>query len=284
MLRGGGAGSVAGNGRACCGASGGCGDTGCLLTNSSTCIAKGGVLPDFDCHLPLLSLPRVLGTREHNIPGDAPYLKAPPEALVEADVVVRAEEGVEPELLGGAGDRQQLVVARALLRLGDPGPAWTLLGQGGPDRRQRTALIHALAPYGVRPEALADRLPQLPDRGEAGRPLGADPGALVPGQLPVPLSQSEGGVLTDADSLHKLYIRVTELIGSGVNPVTGDYSRGASGFWIENGRRSYPVSEVTIAGNLIAMFGALEPANDLEFRYGSNAPTVRIEGLTVAGR
>src|SRR4051812_13448065 len=76
---------------------------------------------------------------------------------------------------------------------------------------------------------------------------------------------------------------VTELIGSGVNPVTGDYSRGASGFWIENGRRSYPVSEVTIAGNLISIFGALEPANDLEFRYGSNAPTVRIEGLTVAG-
>jgi PmbA protein len=77
---------------------------------------------------------------------------------------------------------------------------------------------------------------------------------------------------------------VTELIGSGVNPVTGDYSRGASGFWIENGRRTYPVSEVTIAGNLITIFGALEPANDLEFRYGTNAPTVRIEGLTVAGR
>jgi PmbA protein len=77
---------------------------------------------------------------------------------------------------------------------------------------------------------------------------------------------------------------VTELIGMGVNPVTGDYSRGASGFWIENGRRSYPVSEVTIAGNLVDMFLALEPADDLEFRYGTNAPTLRIEGLTVAGR
>ena len=77
---------------------------------------------------------------------------------------------------------------------------------------------------------------------------------------------------------------VTELIGMGVNQVTGDYSRGASGFWIENGRCTYPVSEVTIAGNLTAMFGALEPANDLEFRYGTNAPTVRVEGLTVAGR
>ena len=66
--------------------------------------------------------------------------------------------------------------------------------------------------------------------------------------------------------------------------VTGDYSRGASGFWIENGERTYPVSEVTIAGHLFDMFRTLTPANDLEFRYGTNAPTVRIEGLTVAGR
>jgi len=77
---------------------------------------------------------------------------------------------------------------------------------------------------------------------------------------------------------------VTDLIGVGVNYVTGDYSRGASGFWIENGERSYPVSEVTIAGNLIDMFQALVPANDLQFRFGTNAPTVRVEGLTVAGR
>jgi PmbA protein len=77
---------------------------------------------------------------------------------------------------------------------------------------------------------------------------------------------------------------VTDLIGMGANQVTGDYSRGASGFWIENGKRSYPVSEVTIAGNLIDMFRQLSPANDLEFRFGINAPTVRVEGLTVAGR
>jgi PmbA protein len=76
---------------------------------------------------------------------------------------------------------------------------------------------------------------------------------------------------------------VTDLIGMGVNGVTGDYSRGASGFWIENGKLTYPVSEVTIAGNLVAMFAALTPADDLEFRYGTNAPTLRVEGLTVAG-
>jgi PmbA protein len=77
---------------------------------------------------------------------------------------------------------------------------------------------------------------------------------------------------------------VTDLIGSGVNGVTGDYSRGASGFWIENGEITYPVSEITIAGHLIEMFKSLTPANDLAFRYGTNAPTVRIEGLTVGGR
>jgi PmbA protein len=77
---------------------------------------------------------------------------------------------------------------------------------------------------------------------------------------------------------------VTDLIGMGVNQVTGDYSRGASGFWIENGKRSYPVSEVTIAGNLVDIFRELTPASDLEFRFGTNAPTLRIEGLTVAGR
>jgi PmbA protein len=77
---------------------------------------------------------------------------------------------------------------------------------------------------------------------------------------------------------------VTDLIGSGVNGVTGDYSRGASGFWIENGKIAYPVSEVTIAGHLLEMFKSLVPANDLSFRYGVNAPTLRIEGLTLGGR
>jgi PmbA protein len=76
---------------------------------------------------------------------------------------------------------------------------------------------------------------------------------------------------------------VTDLIGMGANIVTGDYSRGASGLWIENGELTYPVSEVTIAGHLNDIFASLEPASDLEFRYGINAPTVRLEGLTVAG-
>ena len=77
---------------------------------------------------------------------------------------------------------------------------------------------------------------------------------------------------------------VTSLMGSGVNMVTGDYSRGASGFWIENGKIAYPVSEVTIAGNLKDMFLKMTPANDLQFRMAVNAPTIRVEGMTIAGR
>ncbi|MGH6742415.1 MAG: metallopeptidase TldD-related protein, partial [Bradyrhizobium sp.] len=77
---------------------------------------------------------------------------------------------------------------------------------------------------------------------------------------------------------------VTELMGMGVSGVTGDYSRGAAGFWIEHGELTYPVSEVTIAGHLLDMFKSMAVANNLEFRYGVNAPTVRIEGLTLGGR
>ncbi len=76
---------------------------------------------------------------------------------------------------------------------------------------------------------------------------------------------------------------VTELIGMGVNGTTGDYSRGAAGYWIENGEITYPVSEVTIAGNLKDMFKNLTPADDLILRGSINAPTCRIDGMTIAG-
>jgi PmbA protein len=76
---------------------------------------------------------------------------------------------------------------------------------------------------------------------------------------------------------------VTELIGSSINTVTGDYSRGASGFWIENGELTFPVSEITIAGNLKDMFKAIMPAKNLEFRGAVNAPNCLVEGLTIAG-
>ena len=76
---------------------------------------------------------------------------------------------------------------------------------------------------------------------------------------------------------------VTELMGMGVNGLTGDYSRGAAGFWIENGEIAFPVSEMTVAGNLNDMFARLAVANDLEFRAGADSPTLRIDDLAVAG-
>lgn len=82
----------------------------------------------------------------------------------------------------------------------------------------------------------------------------------------------------------KLGLYVTELIGMGVNLITGDYSRGAGGFLIRDGQIAEPVSEATIAGALADMFRQLVPANDLRFRYASNAPTIRIDGMTVAGQ
>jgi PmbA protein len=77
---------------------------------------------------------------------------------------------------------------------------------------------------------------------------------------------------------------VTEFLGFGVNLVTGDFSRGATGLWIENGEFTYPVEEITVAGNLKDMFSNIsEIGNDLEFRSAVASPTLRIEGMTVAG-
>ncbi|HEX4160181.1 MAG TPA: TldD/PmbA family protein [Rhizomicrobium sp.] len=111
-------------------------------------------------------------------------------------------------------------------------------------------------------------------RGTGGPPspsttnLYMEPGKLSPDELMADISQG---------------LVVTELMGMGVNMVTGDYSQGASGFWIENGKMAWPVSGVTIAGSLKDMFRQITPANDLVFRRGTNAPTLRVEGMTVAG-
>ena len=77
---------------------------------------------------------------------------------------------------------------------------------------------------------------------------------------------------------------VTEVIGQGVNMITGEYSRGASGFWIENGELTHPVSEVTIASNLKDMFMNTTPANDIDRKYGTASPTLVVEGMTLAGK
>jgi PmbA protein len=95
----------------------------------------------------------------------------------------------------------------------------------------------------------------------------------------------EAGVLSVAELIADipLGVFVTELIGQGVNGVTGDYSRGASGFAIRDGQLAEAVAEITIAGNLLDMFRALTPADDLVFRRAMDVPTIRIDGMTVAG-
>lgn len=96
----------------------------------------------------------------------------------------------------------------------------------------------------------------------------------------------EPGDITPQDLIRQIGtgFYVTELIGQGVNMITGEYSRGATGFWIENGELTFAVSEVTIASNLKDMFMRLTPANDIDRKFGTASPTIAIEGMTLAGR
>jgi len=115
--------------------------------------------------------------------------------------------------------------------------------------------------------------------GHATRGVGGPPGVGATNVHLEPGKMTPAELMTDVKS----GVYITELIGQGVNPVTGDYSRGASGFRIENGALAGPVAEITIAGNLIDMYRRLSAANDLTFRRTTNVPTLRIDGMTVAG-
>ena len=115
--------------------------------------------------------------------------------------------------------------------------------------------------------------------GHATRGVGGSPGAGATNVDLLPDAVSKAELMRDI----RRGLYVTELIGQGVNPVTGDYSRGASGFIIEDGEIAAPVAEITIAGNLLDMFRMLSAADDLEHRRAVNVPTLRIEGMTVAG-
>jgi PmbA protein len=119
----------------------------------------------------------------------------------------------------------------------------------------------------------------LKSQGHATRGTGGPPSASTTNL------HMEAGTISRSDLIGgiKSGLYVTEMIGSGVNGVTGDYSRGAAGYWIENGELAYPVSEITIAGNLKDMFLHTTPASDLEFKHGVNAPTLLVEGMTIAG-
>ncbi|MCY3856976.1 MAG: TldD/PmbA family protein [Rhodospirillales bacterium] len=112
--------------------------------------------------------------------------------------------------------------------------------------------------------------------------------ARAPGGVPEPGPSNlflAGGAVTPDELLSDIRngFYVTEMLGMSFNLVTGDYSRGATGYWIENGEKTHPVSEVTVAGNLADMFLNVTPADDLTFRTGIDSPTIRIDGMTVAG-
>jgi PmbA protein len=115
--------------------------------------------------------------------------------------------------------------------------------------------------------------------GHAARGTASPPGPAATNVWIEPGTVTRKELIADIES--GLY--VTEMMGMGVNGVTGDYSRGAAGFWIEKGEIAFPVSEMTVAGNLKDIFARLQAADDLEFKTGADSPTLRVDDLTVAG-
>jgi PmbA protein len=151
-------------------------------------------------------------------------------------------------------------------------------GEGVPTRRTVVIDQGVLASYLLNTYT-AKKL-KLKTTGNASRGLAGTPGIGPGNYFLQPGSRTPQQLIGDIQE--GLY--VTELLGMGVNLVTGDYSRGASGMWISKGELAYPVEEITVAGNLKDMFMHIsEVANDLEFRGAVAAPTLRIDGLTVGG-
>ncbi len=150
-------------------------------------------------------------------------------------------------------------------------------GEGLPNSRRLIVENGALKTWVL--DLASARQLGLESTGNASRGTSSPPSPAVTNLFMEPGSKSPEEMISEIDN----GFYVTELIGMGINMVTGDYSRGASGYWIENGEIVQPVSELTIAGNLKEMFANLTPANDLVFRYGTDAPTIRVDSMTIAG-
>lgn len=151
-------------------------------------------------------------------------------------------------------------------------------GEGAPTTSRHIVEDGVLATWLL--DSRSARQLKLRSTGHAARGTGGPPAPAPSNLYLAPGEMSPEALIADIDS--GMY--VTELIGMGVNGVTGDYSRGAAGYWIDKGEIAWPVSELTVAGNLNDMFAHLTPANDLTFRHGIDAPTIRIDGMTVAGQ
>lgn len=150
-------------------------------------------------------------------------------------------------------------------------------GEGLPTARR--AIIENGLLTGWLMESASARQLGLQPSGHASRGVSGAPGVSVSNV------HLQGGTSSPAELMAdiKQGIYIHELAGQGVNPVTGDYSRGAAGFLIIDGELAGPVSEFTIAGNLKDMFAAMIAANDLEFIRSSNVPTLRVDGMMIAG-
>ena len=120
----------------------------------------------------------------------------------------------------------------------------------------------------------------LQTTGHASRGLAGPPGVSPSNLTLAPGKKDLEGLMREAGR----GLLVTNMFGPSLNPNTGDWSIGVSGFWFENGERTYPVTEITVAGNLIDVYARLIPGSDLEFRGASNAPSVMIPDLAIAGR
>ena len=150
-------------------------------------------------------------------------------------------------------------------------------GEGVPTRRQNLVEDGVLTTWLL--DSRTARQLGLSSTGHASRGTSGPPSPSATNLFMAPGTLTPDALM--ADIVDGLY--VTELMGGGMNTVTGDYSRGAAGFMIRNGQLAEPVAEITIAGSGLEIFAHLTPANDLVFRRGTDAPTIRVEGLTVAG-
>ncbi len=153
----------------------------------------------------------------------------------------------------------------------------TFDGEGVPTRRQEIVADGVLQTW-----LLDDRSARqlgMASTGHASRGTSSPPGPSATNLY------MAAGTLSPADMIGGIVegLYVTEMIGNSLNPLTGDYSRGAAGFMIRHGALAEPVAEITIAGNLLEMFMHLTPANDLVFRRGTDAPTIMVDELTLAG-
>ncbi|MGD9849644.1 MAG: TldD/PmbA family protein [Nitrospirales bacterium] len=187
----------------------------------------------------------------------ASFLQGQLEKSIASDLVTVVDDGRLP---GGFGSRP-------------------FDGEGVPTRRTMVVEKGKLTNYLL--DTYSGRKLKMPSTGNASRSVGENPTVSATNLFLHPGTYSPEDILCSV----KKGLLVTELIGFGINMVTGDYSRGAVGFWIENGEITYPVEEVTIAGNLKSMFNDIEMVgNDLEFRGRIASPTIKIRKMTVAGQ